>query len=503
MDQRIRQAVKARLAQYQRDPVLFAREALGVELWGAQRAILMALADPGGPPEVAVRSCHSVGKSLGAAVAVLWFLYCHRPSKVISTAPTDRQVAGILWSEIGKLHREARRPLGGTVLTQELHLDPEWFAWGFTAPAYDPDRFQGFHSPHILVVMDEASGISPKIYEAVKSVLTGSHSRLLMLGNPTDPTGSFARAFDRQGAAKFHVSAFDTPNFTHFGITVDDVRQGTWASKVTGPLPAPYLATPQWARSCWEEWGEDSPMWAARVLGEFPREADDALVPMPWVVAANERWHALEQRGWTGPAVVGLDVARMGEDSTVAAEGVPTLGCRRLHKRQKQDTVVTTQWIGGLVREAEGIYAVHVDADGLGAGVYDALNHHPPRNGVAVVEMRGGMAASEPGRFVNRRAEWLWNLRTRLDPAAKDAIALPPDDRLAGQLTTVRWTLTPKGLIQIESKDDLRKRGLGSPDELDAVAYMLATPPRGKVQVSAQAVPAFTTMLARTDGGWG
>ena len=457
----------AQVERAQRHPVEWLDQAMGLRFTDMQQDILNALVDE---PVVAVKSSHAQGKSYLAAGAVIWFSSCHGPSKVITTAPTHRQVETILWSEIGGMRRKAKRALGGKLMSTEIKVTPDWFAMGFTAPDYDPTRFQGFHSPHILVVVDEASGITPAIFEGISALLTGEHSRLLLIGNPTDGSSAFARYFKRASVKKFTLSAFDNVNFTKFGITIEDIRANTWKEKITGPLPFPSLITPAAVRGFWEDWGEDTPMWEARVLAMFPTKGDEGLIPGAWVEAANSRWERLQEEGWSGLSRLGLDVARYGADDSVIAEWVGNHGIRALFRSRKQDTVETSGWTTVTMRDTEAI-EVRVDADGLGAGVFDMLR---VVHGDAVVEMRSGMQARDPAKFLNRRAEWFWNLREMLDPKGPNPIALPVDDNLMSQLTAMRWKLTQRGLIQMESKDDMRARGMKSPDEADAVAFAAA-----------------------------
>ncbi len=135
-------AAKAVLQRSQQEPEWWVSNILGNSLWHTQQEILNSVKNN---QETVVASCHGAGKSFTAANVALWYLFNHKPSVVITTAPTDRQVRGILWKEIRLAHSRARVPLGGKLLTQELKLDTNWWAWGFTAPEYDPDRFQGFH----------------------------------------------------------------------------------------------------------------------------------------------------------------------------------------------------------------------------------------------------------------------------------------------------------------------------------------------------------------------
>lgn len=465
--------------------VRYIRDILGLRLWAKQEEIVRSVFGP--HRKTAVRSCHAAGKTHTAAGVVLAWLFTGPYRVAVTTAPTGRQVRELLWKEIRKAYKAAgkrwRRSIGGYMPPRapELRIDEDWLAIGFASD--DDVNVQGWHSPGgVLVVLDEAPGVDPGIWAALDGVLTGKWDRLLAIGNPTEPSGPFHDLFADPSSSRIAISAFDVPNV------------------VTGETIIPGLATREWVEAMGREWGTDSPMYASRVLGEFPDNADDVLVPRSWVAAAVERWRAREANpdGWTGKANVGLDVARYGEDTTVAAE-VFTGGVRRLHKRAKQDTVETVNWVAGLVSMSPALTSIRVDADGLGAGVFDALRHRPPRKDVNVVEMRGGMGSADPDHFVNRRSEWLWGLRQALDPNGPAPIAIPPDDRLREQCTTIRWRLNTHGKIALESKDELRARGVGSPDELDAVAYGLAVV---KAAIVPTVSPAILSALVKADDGW-
>ncbi|MDI6877582.1 MAG: hypothetical protein QMC96_12525 [Methanomicrobiales archaeon] len=451
--------VAAVLRRAQADPVWWVREVLGHEPWSKQVEVLESVRDH---HKTAVKSCHAGGKSFIAADAALWFLYTHRPSLVITTAPTDRQVRGILWKEIRTSHQRARYPLGGTLLTQELKLDEDWWAWGFTAPEYDPDRFQGFHAIYLLVVVDEASGVSEEIFDAINGVLTSDQSRLLLIGNPTNPAGSFAKAFKTPGTAKVSISAFDTPNFTAFGITEQDILAGTWESKITQDLPAPYLVTPRWVADRLQEWGRSSPLYTAKVLGQFPTAGDDTLIPLHWIEAAIERTLPPGI-----PEELGVDVARFGSDETVIVHRRgPVARIRKVIPFG--DTMETAGHVVVALRDT-GATRAKVDAVGVGAGVYDRLKElgHP------VEEMQSGEAAADSERYANARAEWWWGLRTRFE---EEEIDLEDDEKLVAQLSNIRYKLNSRGQILIESKDDMKKRGLPSPDRADALMLTFAVP---------------------------
>lgn len=502
-------AAKRKLVERsQADPAWWAAKVLGIKLWSGQIAILESVRDN---VETRVRSCHSAGKSFLAAVLVLWFLFTHPRSIVITTAPTDRQVRGILWKEIGALHRKARLPLGGRIIAQELKIDRDWYAWGFTTSDYDPNRFQGFHAAYILVVVDEASGVSQEIYDAVDSVLSGSHPRKLEIGNPLSPLSAFAGSFKVTGGGKFKISVFDTPNFTEFGITIDDIRNNTWAEKIGGvELPFPELVTPAWVRRMWEKHGEQSPFWVSRVLAEFPKATHDALIPWDWMEAALERGR---DAIYTKDAFMALALAKLQQtievvpvlppyiedackDEVVVAPiddseielPISRLGCdigrggdpsvlahrfgfavRILNSFNIRDTMAVCGHIKRYLEET-GADQATVDAVGIGAGVVD----RGCEQGLPYVEAQSGARSTDPERFRNARSQWLWALR---ELAEEGSLAIYPDEAgelAAAQLASIKWHPDSAGRIVVEQKDETKKRIGRSPDEADAVMFAFA-----------------------------
>ncbi|MEN6396670.1 MAG: hypothetical protein ABFC78_09330 [Methanoregula sp.] len=446
------------------DPVWWIREVLGREPWEKQIEIIESVRDH---RTTAVKSCHASGKSFDAGAIALWFLYAHQPSIVLTTAPTDRQVRGILWKEIRKNFQRAKLPLGGTILTQELKLAEDWFAWGFTAPDYDPDRFQGFHEIYLLVIADESSGVSDEIFEGIDGVLTSEQCRLLMIGNPTNPTGRFARAFKSPDVNKISISAFETPNFTTFGITDEDMVMNRWESKITGELPAPYLITPRWVHERLHDWTHDSPLYAAKVLAQFPEAGTDTLIPLHWVEAAVDR--TLKR---TSPAELGVDVARYGSDQTVII-----LRQGPVARITKTMPMSSTMAVAGEVIKAlreTGASSAKVDAVGIGAGTVDRLVEQR----APVEEMQSGATSSDPEVYLNTRAEWYWGLRIRFETGDID---IENDAELISQLSNIKYMINSRGQIQIESKEDMKKRGLPSPDKADTLMLAFAKKPlKGK-----------------------
>jgi phage terminase large subunit len=446
--------------ELQNNPLYFIQNVLGENPWKVQLEIIEAVKNN---KEVAVASCHAAGKSWISARIALWFTVSYYLARCVTTAPTFDQVKDILWQEIRRAYGSSLTPLGGRMLDTRFDLGPNWFATG--RATNDSNHFQGTHSQqgHILVIADEASGIDPDIWVGIDGILTSEDSHLLAIGNPTEPSGEFFEMFKRPGVVKIHISAFDTPNFTTFHITLEDIRSGCWKEKINGPLPAPWLITPEWVADKWQKWGEDSPLWVSRVLGKFPEKSTDTLIPLSWIERAQHT--RLEP---ADPIIVSADIARMGSDETVI--GIRQGSVIRLHKiTHQEDTMATT---GRVIQALDASKATEarIDADGLGAGVYDRLIEQ----GKPAIEMRSGFAAQDHEHYANARAEWWFGLRSRFETGDID---LDEDEELAYQLSNLKYKINSRGQIVIESKEDMKKRGLHSPDRADMVMMAFASIP--------------------------
>ena len=441
-------------------PVEFAGRVLGVELWAKQQEVLSALPEH---HRVAVKSGNGLGKGFSAAVAVLWYLYTHNPAIVLSTAPTFRQVRYILWRQIHSLYRRAPETLGGRLLDTRWELADERYALGLSADG--PDQFQGFHSPNMLIVVDEAEGVSDNIYEAIEAVMTSADPRLLLIGNPTTTSGMFRRAFyeEQQIYHCITISALESPNFKGEGVVV------------------PGLVTPRWVDERRQIWGEDNPLYRARVLGEFPKQTEDALISLSHVEAAVERWRAQQAAQATGAAtappalwepngeiVLAVDVARYGSDHSVIL--------RRQGQRVDEirtfnglDTMQLAGWVAAAIREFQPLRTC-IDEVGVGAGVVDRLREQ----GYGVRGVNVAQAARQKEVFANLRAEGYWRLRELF---AAGEIAIPPDQQLVGELVSLRYHHDSRGRVLLERKEDMRKRGVPSPDRADALMLAFLEPP--------------------------
>lgn len=421
-------------------PLEFARNVLGVKLWNKQEDVLAALLDH---RRVAVKSGNGLGKGFCAAVAVLWFLYCHDPAIVLSTAPTFRQVRHILWRQIRRLHRQASETLDGKMLDTRWELADDRYALGLSADT--ADQFQGFHSENMMIVVDEAEGVSDEIYEAIEAVMTSSEPRLLLIGNPTTVSGAFRRAFyqERHLYHTITISALESPN----------VESGK--VKIKG------LTTSNWVEERRETWGEDNPIYRARVLGEFPDQEDDTLIRLSDVEAAAQ----LDASGLTtDPAldevVLAVDVARFGSDRSVILRRRGRL-VEEIKTFHHMDTMQLTGWVVAAINESRPT-RVCVDEVGVGAGVVDRLREE----GHSVKGINVARPARQDDLFANLRAEGYWRLRELF---AAGNIVIPQDNQLMGELAAMRYSYDSQGRILMESKDSMRQRGLPSPDKADAL----------------------------------
>ena len=399
-------------------------------------------------------------------MAVLWFLYTHDPAVVLSTAPTFRQVQHVLWRQIRQLHRRAKDTLGGKLIATRWDLAEDRYAMGLSADT--ADEFQGFHSPNMFIVLDEAEGVSDEIYEAIEGVMTSAECRLLLIGNPTTVTGVFRRAFHEESHLYYNVtiSALDSPNVT------------------AGKVQIPGLTTARWVKERKEIWEEDNPLYRARVLGEFPDLAEDALIRLSEIEAAGQREKpssgvepAADQSKNASPhpapteyeeLVLAVDVARFGSDRSVILR---RRGQRveEIRTFQKLDTMQLTGWVAAAIQEFQPD-RVCIDEIGVGAGVVDRLREQ----GYQVKGINVARWARQDKLFANLRAEGYWRLRELF---ATGTISIPTDSRLMGELAALRYSYDSQGRIIMESKEAMRQRGQASPDVADALMLAFVDPP--------------------------
>lgn len=460
-------------AYIQHSPRWYFQHAIDGNPWSAQIEIVEAVRDH---PHVCVPSCHAAGKDWIAARIVPWFLEAFGPDCiVITTAPTDRQVKNVLWREIRNAYKNSKAVLpGDPPFKQHINIDEKHFAIGFTATDYDPNKFAGWHATNILIVLDEADGISKDVRDAIAGNLSGGQvARQFEIGNPLNPGSEFRKESEANYTHTIHLSAFDTPNFTAFGITREDYNSTDWLKKIDDrPMPAPYLISPSWVAKQVDKYGWEDPFVISRVLGQFPPAGPDTLVDHTWVETARE----LELKPGV-PNILACDVARFGDDYTVIGHRQGG-HYRTLTRKRKAPTTETANRLIWLWKKT-GATSIRVDADGVGGGVVDILE----QEGAPVVPMHGAAKPStdSENRYYNARAEWHWQTRDvfRLGEIDID----PRDQDLIDQVKQVKIAGFPKGRILIEDKDEFKKRVGFSPDDWDCLVYAFADIPEIPLQV--------------------
>ena len=464
----LREGVDPRWARYRNDPVSFVTHGLGESVWSKQVEILNSVRDN---KRTAVPACHAPGKSHIAARAIAWWCAVHPAEKVrvVTTATTFRQVRGILWPHIRRLHTAHNLP--GEVLTTEWKINDIVVADGFSPADHNETAVQGIHSDNLLIVVDEAGGISPIIGNALEALMTGGHTRLLLLGNPpTDNVGSwFERACNSDLYNVIPIDAYSTPNFTGEPV-------GPWSKN---------LVDEAWVQDVIREFGAESPFVQARVHARFPRTTTNVTLPIDWLESA-----VVHEPVHVGPARIGVDVAADGGDEFVIgrADGM----CAYItHTSSHNDNAVT---VAGLVlseiHKAQEYHAVHgiqervrvkIDSIGVGWGVAGLLAEwgKESRHNADIVAVNVAERAYDNNKFANQRAEMWWNMRTLLQPdeEGRQELSLAVGKKEVAQLTAPTYRSNSSGRIQIEAKADMKRRGVSSPDRAEALLLALFEPP--------------------------
>lgn len=509
-----------------KDPVLWAEEKLGDVLWSGQRRILEAVRDN---RKTAAATCHEIGKSYDAAILAAWWIDTHKAGEayVVTTAPTNPQVRIILWKEIGRAHSRGNLP--GRINQTEWKLDvtdpvtnitkEESVGIGRKPNDYSPAAFQGVHAPFVLVLIDEANGVRGTLHDALDSLMANDDSKLLMIGNPDDPSGEFYEACrPGSGFKVIHISAFDSPNFTGekmpsavlkqlVGQRYVEERREKWAPSwrwlnksgqivepvlrgVEPPIDGVTVVMPDDGKL------EDThPFWQSKILGQFPvQTSDGSLIPLTWIRAAQER--TLQK---TLPNELGLDVG-------ASLAGDPScLGHRQgqhfrvLYEERQPDTMKTTgKLLQHLANTKIGATLAKVDYIGVGRGVVDrareqGLPVYPISVGEAstiyscrlckhewdqsLVQMKRQVShfvrCSKCGSdqvwtvFANLLSQLWWSVRGMFERGEIDIDE--KDEDLSAELLTIRWEPNSKGQTVVKYSDDAP-----SPNRADALMIAFA-----------------------------
>jgi hypothetical protein len=452
-------------ARFLIDPVLFQTHQLCRKLWSKQREIIRSVYER---PLTAVKGCHASGKTFAAAGLPLSWLVRHKEGKAFTTAPTERQVK-TFWKDVRVAYDSGPvRQLLPTPNVMGIDVGPARYAFGASSSA--GVNIQGLHSKNVLIVADEAPGIAADIWDAIEGIRAGGNVHLLEMGNPVVSSGHFYDSCTRNRNIYnvISISAFDTPNLQH----ESDRRSLTEADLLDmSPdrlqyCPFPSLITRAWVKERLLVWGAKHPKYLARVLGEFPADDPGSVFPLSWIERARRDPTEAELKQARRLSIqVGIDVAGAGADETVLTARVGGIIIKQIAWPDADPR-------GPVARELSEIRAGHlghplaiVVVDTVGIGYNFAL--YLADQGFPVYGFNAGARAIQADQFANQKAEAHWTLRSYLQD---DLISQLSDEETAAQLSTIRYRENPRGLTEIESKDQRNARGIpGSPDRAESL----------------------------------
>ena len=389
---------------------------------------------------IAIASGHGAAKTALAAWILRWFISCRPHPQIVTTANTETQLMTKTWRELAKWHKLAHNSEWFTWTATSYYLNDHQETWKANAIPWsenNTEAFAGTHEESVLVIFDEASKISDKIWEVTDGVFTTKKNIWIVLGNGTRNVGRFYDCFHK------HKKQWKT-------WTIDS-RTCKAANKT-------YLD------ALVERYGgEDTDQSRVRVRGLFPRTATRQLISTESVEKAME----FEAEGYDYlPKVYGIDIARFGENSSTIC---PRQGrkCHEIQVLPKQDLMQTSHHIAEAIKKDRPTQ-VFVDGSGIGAGVVDRLR----QLNFQIVDVNGGNSSLNP-RFLNKRAEMWWGLKEWIESGECE---LPKDQKLKEELTCVEYDFTDKGRIRLDRKSDIMEQYGFSPDRADALAMTFAYP---------------------------
>lgn len=459
-------ALKAQRERYKSDPVLWAKDVAGHHLWSLQAEVAMSVAQN---QNVAVKAGHSVGKSFLAALLACWWVDTRYPDCFLaSTAPSTAQIGAIVWREINHLktridqrHRDGLtdHTLPGYITSDHVWKTDLGVPIGFGRKPPDQktdDAFQGLHAPEgVLGIGDEAVGLTEEMIDALGNITATSNSRRVLICNPTNPGSHVAKLFKEQPSNwTFHtISVLKSPNFTD-------------EAKITPPDVLKALADHTFVDSKREEYGEGSPRWISRIEGEFAWDMGNTLFK-PTDLAKGYDTEIVPSDDVR--PVLGVDVSRSkaGDTNTIYENCDGRL--RFVEEWNDPNAMNTAQKIHNTAL-SRGVIEVRIDGAGLGGPIADRVREMSEGR-YEVIEILGGDASPDKFRWYNFRAWSFWSLQNRLAGGEIDIDV--EDDQLAGELMGMEIKARTSGIdnLLLESKEDMRKRGVKSPNRADAANY--------------------------------
>ena len=410
--------------------------------------------EPTRPIMMSVASGHGVGKSALTSWLIHFVMSTRPHCKGVVSATTYVQLSKKTWSELAKWKKlavnghwfEYHNSAGNLSYHHKDHKE-SWSVNGQSCARENSESFAGLHCSHStpFFIMDEASGIPPEIFEVAQGGLTDGQPFMFLFGNPTKSTGFFADTFGK-----------NRHRWINWQI---DSRTARMTNKAL---------IQEWV----DDYGEDSDFVRVRVKGQFPRVGDSQFISTELVEMAMAR--ELEPDA-NDPTVIGVDVARFGDDQSVIT--VRKGRCLvQIRKYREMDLMTMSSRVAECIDEYKP-HAVFVDGAGLGGGVIDRLRQMNYR----CIEVQAGSRPLDPDKFTNLRAEMWWKMRDWLEHAD-----ILQDDELLYDFTGIEYGYDERMRVKLEKKSDMKKRGLASPDIADSLSLGFAAPiyPVGKPKLS-------------------
>jgi len=462
-------------------PSEFQAKLLRRNLWAKQQAICHAIAHK---RSVSIKGCHGSGKTFTIAGMVPWELIGQSESVVLVIAPTLRQVKTV-WGEVTEAIRRLPMALPEPTTTM-WQLGPKRFAQGFSSSK--GVNAQGFHGKRVTIYADEAIGIGPDVWDAIEGIRAAGDVRIVKLCNPTVPAGPVYDDFSRLRATPGHqcitISAFDTPNLA--GLTLESLL--ALPDDELDFAPFPWLTRRRWVKEMYHKWGPQNPRFQARVMGEFPTQGQWAVFSLEWIERSDREPDASEiSRSKACVIQVGLDVAAGGDDETAACARVNGIVLDRAAWSEADVRGKVVSWIQALKRFGYPLGPIVVDVVGVGHGLAQHLADQRWAGGVRfdVRGFRAGDRAMDSEQFLNAKAEAYFRLRDMYSANYISHLPGAIDEDVKAQLSAVEYRELSRGQIQVEPKEDARKRGLPSPDRAEAeiLAFCRVVPREQTMQV--------------------
>lgn len=397
------------------------------------------------PIQMAVASGHGIGKSFVTACIVLWIMSTRPNCKGVITANTGKQLETKTWAEISKWLKRSLVADMFEVQSESIYAKDSPDSWRVDAVTCREENSEAFAGQHAasstsFYIFDEASAVPDKIWEVAEGGLTDGEPMWFVFGNPTRNTGRFKECFTK------YRNSWTTRQI--------DSREVFITNKT-------HIA--KWAA----EYGEDSDFFRVRVRGQFPNASTLQFISTELAESAAHRSPPAQHR--VDSAILGVDVARFGDDDTVfftryGRNG--TVPVKRYHGLSGDRVIALTKEKINELRQMgfERVYCF-MDEGAMGGAIVDVLKADGfPVRGVAFAQ-----SADEPARYYRKREE-MWG---RMKDWLKDG-AIPDDQALIDDLTGVEYGYADGGAIKLEKKEDMKKRGLHSPDSADALALTFA-----------------------------